>query len=208
MRVRLAVGGLVVVAGAILGGCYSSTSNPPANLPTGPTVSPQTPTPVPTATVTPTPLPSGATPTPVPTGTAQPQLVHIGFELLENTDKTYGPVWFYSPTLDNLANVVRVAHGSKIIFINDGTNPTSQHTAGGLGTSFPPSFDNPNRFNPSGSVIDGGTTWSTGTLNPGGGMSQVFTVGAPGAYFFGCGFHYAGPPTKKNQSMGDVIVSE
>jgi hypothetical protein len=208
MRVRHTFGGMLICAAIGSAGCYSSTSNPPANPIASATVSPVTPTPVPTVTPTPTPLPSGATPTPIPTPTAQPQLVHIGFELREHTDKTYGPVWFYSQTLDNLANVVRVAHGSQIVFSNDGTGPSSQHTAAGLGTSFPASFDNPNRFTQSGTVVDGSLTWSTGTLNPGGQMSQVFTVGAPGAYYFGCGFHYAGPPTKNNESMGDVIVSQ
>ncbi len=208
MRERLTIGGLILCVGTALAGCYSSTSNPATTPSTAPSIAPQTPTPVPTPTVTPTPLPSGATPTPIPTPTAQPQLVHIGFELLENTDKTYGPVWYYSPTLGHLANVVRVAHGSQIVFINDGKNPTSQHTAAGLGTSFPPSFDNSNRFTQSGTVIDSSLTWSTGTLNPGGGMSQVFTVGPPGVYYFGCGFHYAGPPTQNNESMGDVLVSQ
>ena len=45
-----------------------------------------------------------------------------------------------------------------------------------------PRSTTPTVSTPSGSVIDGGMTWSTGTLNPGGGMSQVFTVGPPGVY--------------------------
>ena len=213
MRAIVAAGGLFSCATLALTACYTSTSNPAVAIATpSPLV---TPTPVATPTVTPTPngsptpVPTGPTPTPSPS--AQPQVVHIGFELAEQTDPKYGPVWYYSPTLDNLANVVRVAHGSQIVFVNDGTGPPSQHTAAGLGsTGFPASFDNQNRFVQSGTVIDGSTTWSTGILNPSGSgtMSQVFTVGAPGAYYFGCGFHYAGVPTKKNQSMGDVIVSQ
>jgi hypothetical protein len=93
-----------------------------------------------------------------------------------------------------------------LIFLNDGT-PQSPHTAGGFGSSgFPASNDNQNQFNQFGSVIDSSLTWSTGILNPGQ-MSQVFTVGPPGVYYFGCGFHYTTVPTKKNMSMGDVIVS-
>jgi plastocyanin len=217
MQPRMALGGALMCTSIALAACYSSTRNPPVAMVTpSPHASPSptptgrvTPTPPPTPTPfgTPTPTPSG--PTPTPTATAQPQVVHIGFELLENTDPTYGPVWYYSPTLDNLANVVRVAHGSQLVFVDDGTNPKSQHTAAGLGTNgFPPSFDNLNQFTQSGTVIDGGNTWSTGILNPGGGMSQVFTVSGPGVFYFGCGFHYAGPPTQTNQSMGDVIVSQ
>ena len=222
MRLKVAMGG-AVLAGAALAGCYSSTSNPvvakasptPRVTPT-PTATPTghvtpTPSPTPTPVGTPTPTPSGPTPTPSPTSspTAQPQMIHIGFELLGNNDPTFGWVYFYSPTLDNLANVVRVAHGSQVVFINDGTGSATQHTAGGFGSSgFPPSNDNQNPFTQSGNVIDGGLTWSTGILNPSGGLSQVFTVGPPGVYYFGCGFHYAGPPSKKNQSMGDVIVSQ
>jgi hypothetical protein len=132
--------------------------------------------------------------------------VHVGFELGENTDPKFGPVWFYSLTPGNKANVVHVAHGSQLVFLNDGT-PATQHTASGLGSSgFPSMFDNTSGTTQSGTTIDSSLTWSTGTLNPGQ-MSQVFTVGPPGNYWFGCAFHYTVPPTKTNSSMGDVIVS-
>jgi hypothetical protein len=224
MRRSTALTAIGFVCGTALTACYTSTSNPAA--PTKPTPTPSastrptatptpgsTPTPTPTQSPRPTPTPTGPTPTPsatpVPTATptAQPQVVHMGFELAENTDPTFGPVWFYSPTLDNKANVVRVVHGSKLVFLNDGT-PTTKHTAGGFGSSgFPTSNDNQNQFTQFGNTIDSSLTWSTGILNPGQ-MSQVFTVGPPGNYFFGCGFHYNGVPTVSNQSMGDVIVSQ
>jgi plastocyanin len=187
-------------AAALLAGCYGSSANHVVAM-ASPTPR-VTPTPLPTATAKPTPTPTGPTPTP----TAQPQVVHIGFELAEHTDPTYGPVYFYSPTLDKLANVVTVKAGSALVFLNDGT-PATQHTGSGLGTSgFPASFDNSSGFTQSGSTIDSSLTWSTGTLNPGQ-MSQVFTVGPPGAYYFGCAYHYFTTPTKTNGSMGDVIVS-
>jgi hypothetical protein len=226
MRRSIALTAAAFTCGAALAACYTSTSNPVAPAKPTPTSSVKpsptptqtgsprpTPTPTPTTrptgpTPTPTPIPTGPTPTPTATATAQPQVVHIGFELLENTDPTFGPVWYYSATPGNQANVVHVVHGSQLVFLNDGSNPSSPHTAAGFGsTGFPPSFDNKNRFVQFGSVIDSSLTWSTGQLNPGQ-MSQVFTVGPPGNYFFGCGFHYSTPPTKTNQSMGDVIVSQ
>jgi plastocyanin len=92
-----------------------------------------------------------------------------------------------------------------VVFLND-SNPQSPHTASGLGSSFPAQFDNKSGFTQSGSTIDGSLTWSTGTLNPGQ-MSQNFTVGPPGVYYFGCNYHYIGIPSPSNGSMGDVIVS-
>jgi plastocyanin len=153
-------------------------------------------TPMPTATPAPT-------PTPVPT--AQPQVIRISFELHETTDPTYGPVWFYGPQGATNAQVVRVKSGSKLVFAHDGNDPP--HTASGLGSSgFPSAFDNSSGTTQSGSTIDGSTTWSTGSL-VGSVNSQVFTVGPPGAYYFGCAYHYAGVPTSTNMSMGDVLVS-
>jgi plastocyanin len=131
--------------------------------------------------------------------------VHIGFNLAENTDKQYGPVYFYSLIPGNKAHVVRVKAGSQLVFLNDGT-PATQHTGSGLGTSWPSSFDNTSGMTRSGTTIDASLTWSTGTLNPGE-MSQVFTVGSPGVYYFGCFFHYFQPPTVSNGSMGDIVVS-
>jgi plastocyanin len=165
-------------------------------------------TPSPAPTSSPSPRPSRApSPTPAPTASSSPQVIHIGFELDEFTDPTYGPVWYYALTPGNRAQVVVVKSGSQVVFLNDGP-PSTQHTAGGFGTSgFPANNDNENPFTQTGSTIDSSLTWSTGTLNPGQ-SSQVFTVGPPGAYYFGCGFHYAGPPTSTNESMGDVLVSQ
>ena len=221
MRRSFATGTALWCAAVALTACYSSTSNPVATASTTPSQPPPsaTPTPTPTPmpsgpTPTPTPVPTG--PTPTPTATAQPQVVHIGFELKEHTDKTYGPVWYYSPVLGNQANVVFVTHGSLLVFANDeGGSLKTQHTASGLGSSgFPSSFDNTSGFTQNGTTIDSSLTWSSGTLNPPGHlfphgqMSQVFTVGPPGVYYFGCNFHYIGVPTKNNFSMGDVIVSQ
>lgn len=202
--------------GTYMFGCFYHYGHPMravvqvgATGPATPTPVP-TPSPKPTATPVPTPTPSGS-PGPSPTPTAQPQVIYIGFQHNEDTDPTYGPVWYYalSETAPK-AQVVSVEHGSQVVFMNgdnDGSAP--QHTAGGFGSSgFPTSFassGNNNQFNQAGSEIQG-NQWSTGSLSVGQ-MSQVFTVGPAGAYYFGCGYHYAGPPTKTNQSMGDVLVS-
>ena len=184
-----------------------------------PTATPvHTPTPVPTVTPTPTPTPvTPPTPKPSPTvtpsaspsPTAAPQVVYIGFQHKETTDKTYGPVYFYAMTPDDAhAEVIHVSAGSLVVFENN-SKPSDSHTAGGFGSSgFPESFGasgNDNQFTQSGSTIEG-NQWSTGTLKPGG-MSQVFTVGPAGAYWFGCGYHYTTVPTASNGSMGDVLVS-
>jgi plastocyanin len=133
-------------------------------------------------------------------------MIHIGFELAEKTDPTYGPVYFYSTLLNNSAQVIRVKAGSHIVFVNDDPSSTP-HTASGFGMSgFPNAFDNSSGFNRAGSTINGSLTWSTGSLLPGQ-RSQVFTVGPPGVYYFGCGYHYSTKPTTTNGSMGDVLVS-
>jgi plastocyanin len=138
--------------------------------------------------------------------TAAPQVIHVGFELAEHTDVQFGPVYFYSTILNNMAQVIRVPHGSKVVFLNDDPSGTP-HTASGLGSNgFPMQFDNSSGFNQHGTTIDSSTTWSTGTLTHGQ-MSQVFTVGPAGNYYFGCAFHYLTVPTASNNSMGDVIVS-
>jgi len=97
------------------------------------------------------------------------------------------------------AAVIKVAAGSQVVFLNDDTG--SPHTGSGLGTGpFPASFDNTSGTTASGSTIDGSLTWSTGTLVQGA-MSNVFTVGPPGAYYFGCAYHY------NADHMRDVLVS-
>jgi len=115
-------------------------------------------------------------------------------------------VYFYSTMLNNMAQVIHVIHGTKVVFVNDDTSGIP-HTASGFGSSgFPAAFNNSSGFTQHGTTIDASTTWSTGTLNSGQ-MSQVFTVGAPGTYYFGCNFHYTTTPTASNNSMGDVLVS-
>ncbi|MGP6159537.1 MAG: hypothetical protein ACLPYS_18850 [Vulcanimicrobiaceae bacterium] len=149
-----------------------------------------------------------ATPSTAPSTapTAQPQLIHIGFNHAETTDATFGPVYFYSTAASGPAQVIRVAVGSQLIFVNDDPSGVS-HTASGFGTGgFPASFDNTSRFTQAGSAVDGGTTWSTGSLS-GGQRSQVLTVPAAGTYYFGCGYHYTTVPTASNGSMGDVLVA-
>lgn len=217
-----------LVAGVLLasacGGGYSSApqigrptpgpSTTPSPSPrTSPTIAPttpptSTPSPPPTSTPTPTTAPT-PTPTPLPTATptpaATPQVIHIGFELAEKTDPLYGPVYFYSTVLGNSAQVIQAKAGSQVVFVNDDPIHTS-HTASGLGTAFPKSFDNLSDFTQAGTKLDGSLTWSTGSLLPGQ-HSQVFTVGPPGLYYFGCGYHYTTKPTKTNGSMGDLVVS-
>jgi hypothetical protein len=155
------------------------------------------PTPTPTATAIGVP-----TPTPGPTSSAQPQVVHIGFSHTTTTDPTFGMVSFYtgSSTANAPAAVVHVAHGSSLMFTNDDSG--TSHTASGLGSSgFPASFDNTGGTTQTGTTIDGGTTWSTGTL-VGPASSVVFTVGPAGNYYFGCFYHY------NDAAMRDVIVSQ
>jgi plastocyanin len=159
-----------------------------------------TPTASPTATgATPTPTATPApTATPTATPTAQPQVIHVGFTHAATTDPTFGVVRYYSPTT-GAAAIVTVVHGSHVVFLNDDTG--TSHTGSGLGSSgFPTSFDNTSGFTQSGTTIDSSLTWSTGTLTMGS-MSQVFTVGAPGDYYFGCAFHY------NSSGMRDVLVS-
>ena len=159
-------------------------------------------------------MPSGVLPT-TPDGvvdatsldlTVTPLVIHVGFDHPEHTDATLGPVYFYSPSKTGTAQVIRVRHGSKLMFLNDDTSG-APHTASGFGpTAFPSHFDNTSGMRRSGATINSTLTWSTGTLLHGA-KSQVFTVGAVGHYFFGCAFHYTTKPTKTNMSMGDVIVS-
>jgi len=182
------------------------TMKPTATATAAPTASP-----TPTAVVSATPTPTGAasaTPTPSPTikptatptasPTAQPQVIHVGFQHTATTDPTFGMIAFYSPGA-GAAAIITVVHGSQVVFLNDGAGVP--HTGSGLGTGpFPAGFDNTSGTTQSGTTIDGSLTWSTGTLTPGS-MSQVFTVGAPGDYFFGCFFHYV------SNGMRDVLVS-
>lgn len=148
---------------------------------------------------------SSPTPTPSPTPIANAQVIRISFELNETTDPTYGPVWFYAPSGATTAAVIRVKSGSQVVFQHDDNDPP--HTASGLGSSgFPAAFNNSSGMTRNGTTIDGSTTWSTGTLS-GAAMSQVFTIGPPGVYYFGCAYHYAGVPSSTNQSMGDVLVA-
>jgi len=153
----------------------------------------------PTATATPTAAPTAtATATATATPTAQPQVIHVGFNHTATTDPTFGAIAFYSPAT-GAAAIVTVMHGSQIVFTNDGSG--APHTGSGLGSGgFPASFTNTSGTTQTGSTIDNSLTWSTGTLSEGG-SSQVFTVGPPGDYYFGCFFHYS------SESMRDVLVS-
>jgi len=155
-----------------------------------------TPSPGPTATPTPT---ATASPTATPAPTAQPQVVYLNFNYKSVTSPPYGTLAFYAPASGSTsAQPISEVTGSKIVFTN---TDTSAHTASGLGmTGFPSSFDNSEGPTPSGSTIDGGTTWSTGSLGSGK-SSGVFTLGAPGTYYFGCYYHYSIP-------MEDVIISK
>jgi plastocyanin len=184
-----------------------SGSPPPTTAPTtgpttGPTTAPTTAPPT-TAPTSPPTAPPTAPPTPVPTvvpTTAAATTVHVGFELDDITDPTFGQVAYYALSLGTSAQIIRVPVGAQITFVNDDPRNTP-HTASGLGTSgFPASFTNTSGTNQSGTSIDGGLTWSTGTLTPGA-RSQTFTISAPGTYYFGCAFHYA------SDSMRDVIVA-
>lgn len=204
---------LAALLGFTVAGCGGGASSPTPIA--SPTTAPggggsPSPTPTSSATAQPTQSPSPAptnSPSPTPSPAATPLVVHIGFQYNEFTDPTYGPVWYYSSIAGaSQADVINVASGSQVVFEND-SSPSSPHTASGLGTGpFPPSFDNTSGLKKNGTVIDGSLTWSTGLLTSGQ-RSQVFTVGPPGTYYFGCGIHYTVPPTKTNQSMGDVLVS-
>ena len=214
---RFALAGIAaaVLAACGGGGGYSAPALPAPSTNPGPSSQPSstpsasptlapTPSAAPTLAPTPTPMPTQRpTPTPSP---AQPQVIHIGFDLAEHTDPQFGVVYYYSTMLNGMAQVIRVTHGSQVVFLNDDPGG-SPHTASGLGMGgFPAAFDNTSGFNAQGNTIDGSLTWSTGTLNHGQ-MSSPFTVGSPGTYYFGCAFHYAGVPSMQVPSMGDVLVS-
>jgi plastocyanin len=127
--------------------------------------------------------------------------VHIGFNHLATADPTFGNVAYYTTATGASAPaaVIDVASGSSLVFENDASQPN--HTASGLGTTgFPAAFDNTGGTTPTGTAVDGGTTWSTGTL-AGGATSAAFTIGPPGNYYFGCFYHYV------DAGMRDVIVS-
>jgi plastocyanin len=181
-----------------------STSSPSLNG-MAPTAPPQSiPSGAPSAPASSVPSTAPSTP-PSTAPSAQPQLIHVGFNHAETTDATFGPVYFYSSAASGPAQVIRVATGSRLMFVNDDPSGVP-HTASGLGAAFPASFDNTSRFTQAGTAIDGGTTWSTGSLSSGQ-SSQVLTVPAAGTYFFGCGYHYTTVPTSSNGSMGDVLVA-
>jgi plastocyanin len=155
----------------------------------GPTVRPTAP-----PTIPPTTPPTTAPTTPP---TANPQVIHIGFHLGSSNDPKFGAINFYST--GSKAQVITEKAGAQVVFLNDDGGPP--HTGSGLGTGgFPAHFNNTSGATASGTTIDGSLTWSTGALNNGQ-MSQVLTVGPPGAYFFGCAFHY------DSNQMRDVIVS-
>lgn len=131
----------------------------------------------------------------------------MGFYLGEKTDPTYGAIYYYAPLVAGTAQIITVRSGSEVVFLNDDPLTGIQHTASGLGTGgFPATFTNTSGFTKAGASINGSLTWSTGTLNQRQ-RSQVFTVGPPGVYYFGCAFHFAGMPTSNFSSMADVIVS-
>ncbi len=125
----------------------------------------------------------------------------MGFQYVPATAAPYGEIAYYAPLKsDPHAVPLSFKAGSKIVFLNDDSFGV-KHTASGLGTTdFPPIFTNTAGFARSGNVIDGGRGWSTGSLLAGR-LSQVFTLGPPATYYFGCAYHY-----EKN-GMRDVIVS-
>jgi plastocyanin len=193
--------GLVAALAACGGGGASIGGTPRP----GPSVVPTlTPSPVPSATPSagPTTKPTG-NPSPTAKPTKAPQItIHIGFNHAQVDDPTFGNVAFYAlGANDPNAEVVQTSVGAQVTFLNDDPSQ-SPHTGSGLGsTGFPGSFDNSSGFTQAGTAIDGGTTWSTGTLGHGQ-RSQVFTIPSAGTYYFGCAFHY------DSSGMRDVIVAK
>jgi len=184
---------VAVACAAVMSACSSSGATVGSPMPQSSTAPAQVPSFTPSG---PSSSPTSS-PSPASSPTAQPQVVHVGFQHLTTTDPTYGQVSFYSPATGNAA-VVRVVKNSQVVFSNDGSG--SPHTASGFGsTGFPATFDNVSGTTASGTTIDNGMTWSTGSLNPGQ-TSSAFTVPA-GTYYFGCAYHY------NSNAMRDVIVS-
>ncbi len=129
----------------------------------------------------------------------KPILIHMGFKHTAETSPKYGPIAFYAPNA-GITKVITEKAGALVAFLND---DTTRHTASGLGSSgFPASFDNTGGLTPTGNTIDGGTTWSSGSVNPNA-TSKSFTVGPKGVYYFGCYYHYRVSP-----SMRDVLISK
>ena len=128
-----------------------------------------------------------------------PLVIHVGFGHAPMKKSKYGPLAFYAPNA-GATKVINVKAGAKVVFLND---DTISHTASGLGAqSFPKTFDNKSGPVQTGSKINGGLTWSTGTLSPGT-SSQTLTVGPKGVYYFGCFYHYG-----ISTSMRNVIVAQ
>jgi plastocyanin len=111
-------------------------------------------------------------------------IIHVSLLKFAKKSSPFGEVAGYSP------NVLTVQHGSTIQFVND---DNFSHTASSVGSAgFPPGdpFSNLALTQSGKDLAD--PNWSSGQLQ-GSAASQTFTTNTPGAYYFGCFYHYATP---------------
>lgn len=92
------------------------------------------------------------------------------------------------------SNVVNLTANGNVQFYNVDPTAANVHTASSLGAwsgSFPPSGPTSAQQNAStaGTAISA-SGFSTGTLQPNGGLSKVYSTGAPGMTVIGCFYHY------------------
>ena len=96
---------------------------------------------------------------------------------------------------------MHVRLGDKIQFVNP---DDENHASTGMsysGQQVPKNYKFQSDFTQRrGRIIDG-SEWSTGTVRPHGGKSQVFVTKRTGHYFYACGYHLS-------QGMVGVIVVE
>ena len=115
---------------------------------------------------------------------------------MPDNDPTYGPLLGYFDSTgspNNQSSVVNLTMATPVMFHDfDAVNP---HTGSFLGdasqngASFPPTFTGSANQSAAGTIIST-TNFSTGNLNPNGGVSLVYNSGPPGFYMFGCAYHY------------------
>jgi plastocyanin len=111
-------------------------------------------------------------------------IIHVSLLKYAKQSSPYGEVAGYQP------NVLTVAHGSKVQFLND---DNFSHTASSVGSSGFPGGDpfTNSALTQSGHDLSD-SNWSTGSLQANT-ASQIFTTNQPGTYYYGCFYHYATP---------------
>lgn len=120
--------------------------------------------------------------------------IQMDLDFRPHTRSTFGAIKGYNPA------EVHVHMGDKIQFVNV---DDQIHTATGMAytrQTRPSNYKFAGDFTKAhGSIIDA-SEWSTGTVRPHGGKSQVFIAKRVGHYFYGCGYHLG------NGQIGVIVV--